>query len=179
MEMCEKLKQNNVLEESSLSAFDQTAESHAQEKAEFVPQADIYEFLYRKLLEPTTTSGTAAVAMLLEGVLTRLVSELAGPKKEAAFDLMLRCESLFGQAADALHLAIDVERETDEPRIEFLHSKFEQQLDHARRSCPQSAEKSFSYVDRVQAKDSLHQLLETVRAIVQIDSNRPWNRAVA
>ncbi len=151
------------------------------DNSEIKPNAatpDVYEVLYRKLLEPTAKSGSGALAALLEGVLTRLVAELTGPNKETAIESVFDCQTLFTQAADALRLALDVQTATTNHRLEFLESRFELQLEQVQRCCLQAAnQESTTYLDRMNLKHVLHQLLQTVRAIVEVEPQRSFRNA--
>ena len=137
----------------------------------FDQNPNVYEQLCRRLLERDGRRvGLMALAGLLEGVLARLVSELSGPDKDSALDTVWRCEPLFLQALEALRLTLDTEPGRSDDRTEYFGRRFEQQLSRVRRLCNQgSGERSLTYLDRVQTKDSLHQLLDTLRDIVKAD----------
>ena len=130
------------------------------------PGVNVYELLYRKLLEPMT--GTAAVAAILEGVLSRLFAELTGPNKESAFEAVSRCEGVFQQTVRALQDALDVQS-TNNCRLQHFHKQLEDQLKQAMTLCKGANTNSFSYLDRVNTTHQLQQLLATCRAVLAVE----------
>lgn len=135
----------------------------------FDEKAIVYELLCRQLLQRFgKRAGLTALASLLEGVLVRLVNELGGPDRESAIDAVWRCEPLFIQALEALRLTLDIESCRSTDRTDFFGKRFEQQLSLVQRLFCQG-ERRLSYLDRVQTKDSLHQLLDTLRDIIKAD----------